>query len=928
MAVTRYRMSDSSQFLQVPLSEVFKRINAGTTVVTPNRRLALALKEKFDQDQVNRRQTAWYSADILPITALIERIYSDALYTAQSFTLPLLLSIPQEQVLWESIIRSSTAGKTLLRIAQTAQLAREAWQLAHAWQLTAHLGDGYPNEDCREFLDWAAAYQEITKRNRQTDHARITDLITEHYQTCDTKKLPSLICYGFDIFTPQQNAFLKKLTATGCVVSIVDLSLHSSVSPDAVYRTAYSSSRDEIHQAALWARSKLAEGNDAVRIGIVVPALSGYRSALLRIFAEVMQPDVRFALPGANRPAAPFNVSLGLALTSYPLIDAALTSLALLDQSLAFERVSHWLRSPFLAGGETEMQQRALLDARIRHYAEPAITLERLFALITQAEGQASCPVLFQRLSELLQFLRTKMPKTESHYAYASIVMQILEITGFPGERSLDSAEYQVFEKWHALVVDFAALDHVVARTNYTEAISRLRRIAGDTLFQPESPDAPIHILGVLEAAGMEFDHLWVMGLSDEQWPLRSRPNPFLPLELQRSAKLPQGSVQESLAYCRLLTQGWFSAAREVILSHPKFSDDRDGHELKPSPLIQSIEERAPVFLTLEQHRDRIMRSCELELIEDGQALPLDKAVARQGIKGGTAVLKDYAACPFRAWAKHRLRVASLQVPHTGLNAMERGVLVHQVLAQIWRQLKTKEALQAIADDDLDSLLIRIAEEALAGMRKTRSMTLSERFARIEQRRLVCLVREWLNEEKKRDHFAVSAVEEEHAIHIGELVLSARMDRVDELANGQRLIIDYKTRKQSAQSMTGERPDEPQLPLYLVMTDVRQQAAGVAFAAVKRDEMGFAGIVRDADLLSGVKAFSQVNGCKQFAAWEDLVAAWQQHLTSLAEGFCSGDARVDPKNYPATCEYCDMQLFCRIHERGSAQAAARENEND
>lgn len=924
-------MSDSSQFPQVPLSEVFKRIDAGTTVVTPNRRLALALKEKFDQDQIGRNMVVWYSVDILPLTALVERIYLDALYAAQSFRLPLLLSAAQEQVLWESIIRSSATGKTLLRIAQTAQLAREAWQLAHAWQITDHLSDGYPNEDGRAFLDWASAYQEITQRNWQTDHARITDLVTEHYESFDIKKTPSLICYGFDIFTPQQNAFLRKLTAAGCEISVAALPVQSPQfpqSPGAMRRMEYPSSRDEIYQAALWARSKIAGADHAARVGIVVPALSSYRNVLMRIFGMVMHPDIRFALPGATRPVAPFNVSLGLALTSYPLIDAALVSLALLDQAQAFHRVSHWLRSPFLAGGKAEMEQRALLDARIRRNAEPMVTLERLFALATQAGGQTSCPVLLRCLSALMEFRQTQLPQTASHSVFAQVILEVLEIVGFPGERSLDSIEYQTFEKWHALVADFATLDRVVTKTNYPEAIGRLKRITGDTLFQPETPDVPIQILGVLEAAGMEFDHLWVMGLSDEQWPLRARPNPFLPLELQRSAQLPLGSVQESLVYCRRLTQGWLSAAREVILSYPKFSDDRDGHELKPSPLIQSITNNKPVFLALEQHRERIIQSCELERIEDDQAPPVDTAVAGQGIKGGTAVLKDYAACPFRAWARHRLRIANLEVPHTGLNAMERGVLVHQVLAHLWRQLESKEALEAMTDNDLDGMLKRIAKEAVSEMQQARPMALSKRFAQIEQRRLVRLVREWLNEEKKRDHFTVIATEEKLSIQVGDLVLNARLDRIDELAGGQRIIIDYKTRKQPAQSMTGERPDEPQLPLYLVMTKAQQDAVGVAFAAVKRGEMGFAAIVRDPDLLPGVKAFSQVNGCKQFATWEDLVAAWRQHLTNLAAGFCSGDAKVDPKQYPVTCDYCDLQLFCRIHERIGERAISQDSEND
>jgi ATP-dependent helicase/nuclease subunit B len=48
-------MSDSVQFPKIPFNEVLKRINAGATVVTPNRRLALALKEKFNQNQINQK---------------------------------------------------------------------------------------------------------------------------------------------------------------------------------------------------------------------------------------------------------------------------------------------------------------------------------------------------------------------------------------------------------------------------------------------------------------------------------------------------------------------------------------------------------------------------------------------------------------------------------------------------------------------------------------------------------------------------------------------------------------------------------------------------------------------------------------------------------------------------------------------------------
>jgi probable DNA repair protein len=919
-------MSDLSQFSQICFSEIFKRINAGATVITPNRRLALALKEKFNQEQINQKAAAWYTADILSFTSLIERIYSDALYSKQASMLPLLLSAAQEQALWESIIQSSVTGKVLLQIPQTAQSVREAWQLAHAWQLIHHLENFYPNEDVKAFLDWTECYRNITECNGQTDQARLCDLLKQCYEFLDIKKPSSLICYGFNVPTRQQITFLRKLIATGCEVVIANSVESDQQFLNSIRCVGYVSGHDEIYQAAVWART-IIEADHAARVGIVVPALADYRNALVRIFNTVMYPDVRLALPGAARPVAPFNISLGLALTSYPMIETAFVVLALLDHVVEVERVSHWLHSPFIAGGETEMDQRALLDARIRQHAESVITLERLIILVRQTGGEANCPVLLQRLLALATFRQTELPRSGSHAVFAKIISVGLQITGFPGERGLNSTEYQTLKKWQTLVADFSALDHVIEKTSYYEAISRLKRMASDTLFQPETPDVPIQILGVLEAAGMEFDRLWVMGLSDEQWPLRARPNPFLPLELQRRTRLPLSLASESLAYCRRLTDGWLTSAREVILSYPKYSDDRDGHELTPSPLIKAITEGELVLPVPVKHGDLIMQSCQLEKIEDGQAPPLDKEMAGQGVKGGTAVIKDYAACPFRAWAKHRLQVESLNVPHAGLSARERGLLVHQVLAQLWGRLKTKATLDAISDPDLNCMLESVATDAVSHMQKDRPATLSGRFAQVEQRRLVHLAREWLDEEKKRGYFSVVAIEEKRSIQIGDLALNARLDRIDALQDGQSIVIDYKTRKPSIQTMIGERPDEPQLPLYLVMTEVQQCFSGAAFASIKRGEMGFAAIVQDSGLLPGVKAFSQLNGCKQFSNWEDLLETWRQQLIDLAAGFCSGDARVDPKNYPATCEHCDLQLFCRIYERLDDNSIEQDDES-
>src|SRR6184192_2409286 len=175
-------MSSNLNFPQVSLSDIFADIaagsQAGVTVITPNRRLARALKSEFDRTQAIRGATVWGSADILPISAFIERVYEDAQYPAYSAgarRLPVLLKPVQEQVLWESVINCSERGAVLLAVAETARLVREAWQLAHAWHLIPRFKNFPLSEDAKAFRDWSQHYEEMTFRAGQIDEARLYD---------------------------------------------------------------------------------------------------------------------------------------------------------------------------------------------------------------------------------------------------------------------------------------------------------------------------------------------------------------------------------------------------------------------------------------------------------------------------------------------------------------------------------------------------------------------------------------------------------------------------------------------------------------------------------------------------------------------------------------------------------------------------------
>jgi ATP-dependent helicase/nuclease subunit B len=907
-------MSSLQKFPQVILADFFNQFPTGinsSVVVTPNRRLAKVLRREFDSDQVTQGRSAWSTPDILPIAVFIERSYEEMLYSEQADTLPALLSTAQEQVLWEDVISGSDQAPILFSIPEAARLARKAWQIIHEWHLTSKLKNLPLNEDCKVFRSWSKSYRRLTQRENQIDKARICDLIIELWRHTRAQKPDRLICYGFDTFTPQQRAFLNSLSEYGCEVMTAQSQSKIRSRVGRVQRVSCTDSHDEIQRSAVWARTRI-EANNTVRIGVVVPEFSKYRSEIIRAFSSVMEPDVQQGLPDLTHRVYPFNVSLGMGLASYPLVSTAFLLLELAAKDIEFELVSSILRSPFLAGGESEMTNRALLDEQLRKRVEPRITLKELFVLIKCKQNSTNCPILMQQISSLVEFRKENLFVRQAPSVFARAISGVLQIFNFPGERALDSSEYQTLNKWNEIVAEFAALDRVIPRIGYIEGIRRLHRIAVEKIFQPETPDVPIQILDIHETVGMEFDHLWVMGLSDTKWPLSSSTNPFLPIELQRSAKIPRASASESLDLSRRFISEWSRSSDEVIFSFPRHDDEKkDDRILTPSPLIVDFPQSELSLPTYKSHRDLIHQAGQIESIEDNKAPELDQVA----LNGGTSVIKNQAACPFRAFALHRLGAKGLESPHTGLNAMERGELVHGVLEQVWNELKTKSELDAISDDKLKEKLSNSAKKVIERIQTKRSTKLSKRFTNIENQRLVRLTYEWLDKEKKRSDFRVKGIEVEGEIDLGGLSLTMRLDRVDMLNDGRLIIIDYKTGESKVTTMRGERPDEPQLPLYLLASQ-SDAASAVVFAQVKMGEMKFKALARDSDLLPSVKADPE---------WEQLIASWRTDLTRIAESFSKGDAKVNPKKYPDTCRNCDLQPFCRIYERTEGAYAEPED---
>ncbi|MBS0012941.1 MAG: hypothetical protein KFF46_03130, partial [Desulfobacterales bacterium] len=676
---------------QISLQQCFEQIQSGDILVCVNRRLARNLSGQYARFRQVRGDRAWESPDILPYGAWLARVYADLaeeLWQEQSGDLPgLLLDEFQEQLIWEKIISESGAGAGLLDTRSTARRVQEAWALCRQWKVAVGADQHWQAPDPAVFATWARGFEQLCKDAGFMDRAGLADCLTKAAENGRFVNVSGLILAGFDEIAPADRDLFAVLFGRGVRVT----ALAAAQKRADACRAGFEDDAAEIRAAAQWARNRVEKDPNA-RIGVVCMNLAEERSRVLRVFEQVFYPSV----PGFSDPVEHplFNISAPPMLIDYPTAAAACAILELAQSQKAdIAAWSRLLQSPFLAGSQSEYPFRAMVDAALREQGEPVVSASRVASLARFLSAAGDLPLLSHMLQGLQQQTRG-LPENNAPDQWAKIFGQILDAAGWPGQRSLTSAEYQAVAAFRQALERFAKLYPAAGNLSFARArqifVSMLHQIP----FAPEQPEVPVQILGLLEAAGQEFDHLWVMGMHHDAWPPSARPNAFIPSAVSRALGLPHCSPERELARARQMTVRLLGGADRVVCSWGQ--TDGDSPRL-PSPLIVHLPEAGPQAYESENKAGTwISRAApaEMEKLWDVTGAPVPPGAE---VSGGTGIFKSQAACPFQAYGRYRLGARGLEMPAPGLNARDRGNLVHYALERLWRQIGD---FQTLADMD------------------------------------------------------------------------------------------------------------------------------------------------------------------------------------------------------------------------------------
>lgn len=406
-------------------------------ILTANERLAREVAAAYDERQVESGRRAWPQ----PKVASIDR-YWRRQFAAQT-SVSELLSSEAELLLWRELADP--------RHGHLAELAVEAWRLAHSWRIDLDAELRPPTAGALFFQRWARRFRRRLQQDGLITQAQLPDCIG-----AQGKRLHLL---GFDQLDRQQADFLARCEKAGTEV-------HHHQPPSSPAQTQrrvrFDRQADEIRAAAQWSRHRLQEDPSA-RIGIVLPYLAeayhSVRHAFQVEFADA--PDAYDIAGGASLADQPIwrsaqrlleHLAVPAPESREALLKAPFLSLgykrlvaweaaaALPDQQALAQWVRHFMATLRRArwgrqAGSVQRQALQTITKRLDQYAElaqlPAIdqqqalqTLRELLAQSPFAAERPSAPVL------ALGYLET----TGLHFSHLWVAG--MTDTGWPMSRS------------------------------------------------------------------------------------------------------------------------------------------------------------------------------------------------------------------------------------------------------------------------------------------------------------------------------------------------------------------------------------------------------------------------------------------------------------------------------------------------------------
>lgn len=806
-------------------------------VLTTTERLRRNLIRAYNDGKLAAGQTAWPTPRVQTVGSYLGILYRQLRHSDSD--MPVLISAEAEYALFRA---TAPAGA-----AELVPLAQEAWSLCHQWGISITSANFASTENGLTFFDWSERLKRRLASKNAITRAELPSVA--NLRSAESR----ITCLAFEQVPVMLSGWLENQETE---LVYMDPARPAGRTPNA-RRMSFESAEDELAAVSNWSRRLLEQQPDDVRIGVIVPDLSSRYDTVLRQFTAELDPMLATGTLGL------LDIGGGTPLRTQPVWQAARDWLALCFDRLAADQARRCLNSPYLS-----LPRIPSFPAQFA----PTLSLVELDRLL-DLQGLDTA---------LLAWIRTLHGAEQTLAGWIDDFREAAKRAGWTGQH-MGSNQFQA---WQEIDNRLDGLKHWSDDRvhNGRAALQQIDQFLGSITFAPERPPASVQIMGYLESTGLDFTHLWVLGLSDESWPRLPTTNPFVPIRLLKQHRVPRTTPEQEAEFARDRLEQWRLSTDQMIVSHVRHQEES---ECRPSALIQHL---PPIerLQELRPHPGFEHRHEQLEALSDLAGQPLEAGSHR----GGTGRIRDQAACPFRGYAVHRLGLKEVRQPHGLPDALDRGTLIHEALHRLYENAAT----DGLAPAGLtDRHFGQAADQAIARHYGRFPAPFRER----ERERLSVLLGVWNRLESQRSDVDIVDLELGLTAEFGGIGLNLRIDRIDRIGDAH-LVIDYKTGR-IGNRLTQDRLLDPQLPLYALTNESVQ---GVLYAEIDDTRPRLKGV-------SALEVESASLEPPADGSWEAQRARWQDQIDTLTEEIRTGFAAVTPYDDRA-CQTCHLHGLCRV----------------
>jgi len=823
------------------------------TVVTANRRLSRDLSETFSAAQLQAGKKAWRSPAIYAWPDWLSSLSDGAI--DQEY-LPGRINAQQSQLLWEQCLRREI-NDSESSIASLVRMSRETWQRLADWQVSiGEIARAAQSEDQKMFASVAGRYLSLLEREIWVDDAGLGDLVLRLISEGRIRFDGSVTFAGFERQRPIIVAISDAMITAGVAVGLAPV----EESAGSCALQVFENDAAEYRSAGGWAREQVMN-NLGARIAIIANDLDQNTEGIARQVREGATPGWQH---GHHSLHDAVNVSYGQRLSDYPAISIALLLLSWLVRDLSSTDVGLLLRSPLL--GTTAVAGRSRLELHLRQLPDRNWTPSMVTAELRGKDDDAG-----DWLAQLTAFAkrRRELPGTASPAEWVVLVDDTLKAFGWPGATALDSDEFQLINRWRELLNEFARLALVSSRMGPRSAIAKLESMASEVIFQPEARNAHIQLMGPLEASGMQFDALWICGVTTAHWPSAGSPSALVSRRLQAEHGMPDATPGDTLLYAEQMLTRLIASGSDVVCSHALTAGDAEqtASDLL-MPLVSTVE-RSPAIP--DWYAARIGERANLTQADD-----LIPAVgAGEKISGGAGTIQRQLSDPFSAFVHGRMGSRVIYPQAVGIPPSMRGNLIHDALHKLYIDLPSSDAIREWKSEDLADRIDAALNVAFSRHERNTDAVLQQLLI-LERRRIYALLMNFVAIDASRGEFQISNVEGEFEFVAGHVRLPLRFDRIDTFSDNSIAILDYKTGSKKRLINRNREAQEIQLFVYASATDAAVSA--LALVNVDTREISFDG--------AGY-------GYTDIEEWPELMQRIKNQISVACSQFANGDVRIN-----------------------------------